>query len=911
MGTTFNSFDSPEADPFVNDINIVMKETKQYIRFPLKWTSKAKKSKRALDEASQRVNQVVDDIIRKRRNKETAAPGNMPDLLDLMLNGVDKSTGQSLSDENIRYQIITFLIAGHDTTASSMCFFFDFIIADPRVEAKLIKEIEEVVGTGDVRYEHLNKLKYLSYCQNEALRLQPPARAVIKRAKCDGHLGKYRVKKGQGFTVAFQALQLDKATWGPDADKFVPERWEKGALNPFAYLPFSTGPRGCIGMEFSLVEQKIAIVKLLQNFCFRRPPGEFGLQLENRLFVGPINYTTQVFERPALECRGSLHDGMARRTPGLEEMSQLTWQAATESVGHKTPLLVLYGSNGGSTQDLAQRTAAKAQELGFAVKLASLDEFTDVSEIIALTSYVLVCCATYNGCPPDNGASFLKTLQNIRSRHEKPLQGVKFAVFGCGNTQWSTSYQVVPIAVDEGLEMSGCQRILPRHEGDSAGDMEKAFESWLDVLWPALSSASNVKLEKKKADKISLSMPQVDILPSDHKSTALVLDYEGGAKQLRMVENLELTHGSSSRSVRHIEFVLEAGTSYTVGDHLAIYPENDPELVSQLMACLGLQSSTVVRIGADPLVNQEERIVRLYDWLLRAVDLSKGSSAQAISHLASRAKLHLDQVTLQTLSATSQAQRVQMPLLELLLKYTSIELTLGEVLALLPPMKPRLYSISSSPRATPNRLSVTVGVLSVVTGSGREHRGVCSNFLASQNVGAQVWATIKDTRSSFRLPPPATPMIMVGPGTGIAPLRGFLQDLQQKRRDGVATGSVHLFFGCRAPSEFLYEQELRQFQADGTLTKLHVAFSRTEEKQYVQHLMHLHASELWPILKDGGHVFVCGDASRMAPEFRDAISFVVKSGTTMDEKGCLNFVQHMSANHEGKRYHEDVWAGNA
>jgi cytochrome P450/NADPH-cytochrome P450 reductase len=406
-------------------------------------------------------------------------------------------------------------------------------------------------------------------------------------------------------------------------------------------------------------------------------------------------------------------------------------------------------------------------------------------------------------------------------------------------------------------------------------------------------------------------MPQVEVLPGDDKASALALDYEHGAVKMRIAENFELVEGSSMQSVRHIEFDLEPGASYSAGDHLAVYPENDPELVSKMLIRLQLHSSTIVRIGADPLANQKERIVKLSDWLLRAVDLSKGSSAQAISHLASRAKLHLDQVTLQTLSTTNHAQRVQMPLLELLLKYESIEVSLGEVLALLPPMKPRFYSISSSARASPTRLSLTVGVLKVVTGSGREHRGVCSNYLASQKVGARVWATIRDTGSSFRLPPSPTPIILVGPGTGLAPLRGFLQDLQQQRKEGLAIGSVLLFFGCRSPSEFLYEKELRQFEADGTLAKLHVAFSRCQEKQYVQHLMRVHASELWPILKDGGHVFVCGDASRMAPDVRDVVSFIVRNGSGMDERACSTYLQEMRASHDGKRYHEDVWAGNA
>merc|ERR1719461_741810 len=146
---------------------------------------------------------------------------------------------------------------------------------------------------------------------------------------------------------------------------------------------------------------------------------------------------------------------------------------------------------------------------------------------------------------------------------------------------------------------------------------------------------------------------------------------------------------------------------------------------------------------------------------------------------------------------------------------------------LLPAMKPRLYSISSSPRASPDRASLTVAVVSGPSPTGRLHKGVCTNFLKGQTVGSPVWAAIRDTGAHFRLPSSEIPLVLVGPGTGVAPLRGFLQELQQLRNGGAQTSSVHLFFGCRTPDDFLYEEELRAFETDGPLSKLHVAFSRT------------------------------------------------------------------------------------
>lgn len=258
------------------------------------------------------------------------------------------------------------------------------------------------------------------------------------------------------------------------------------------------------------------------------------------------------------------------------------------------------------------------------------------------------------------------------------------------------------------------------------------------------------------------------------------------------------------------------------------------------------------------------------------------------------------------------AQRMQMPLLELLIKFPSIKITLPEVLALLPQMKPRLYSISSSPLALPGQVSITVGVLRGITASGREHLGVCSNFLAARPVGGKVWASVRDTGSSFRLPPISTPLILVGPGTGVAPLRGFLQELQHLRKNGAVAGDVHLFFGCRTKADFLYETELRALEAEGTLTKLHVALSRVgDEDRYVQHLIQKQVAALWPLLNSGGHVFVCGDAARMAPDVRDAIQLVANKAGGMAESKAQQFLEELRSEGAGKRYHEDVWAGNA
>jgi len=301
--------------------------------------------------------------------------------------------------------------------------------------------------------------------------------------------------------------------------------------------------------------------------------------------------------------------------------------------------------------------------------------------------------------------------------------------------------------------------------------------------------------------------------------------------------------------------------------------------------------------------------VRLEEWLTRAVDLSKRASGKVIKYLASRAGNGADKLKLEDPSI----KELKMPLLEILQAFPSVRVGLAEVLALLPAMKPRLYSISSSPLASPSHVSLCFTVVSGPSPTGRIHNGVCTSFLKSRPKGAWIWGEVRDTGASFRLPsPPTCPLLMVGAGSGVAPLRGFLQELQQLRAQGLETNDVQLFFGCRTPDDFLFERELRAFEADGTLTKLHVAFSRHNKKEYVQHLMVSEADSVWKILGNGGHLFVCGDASGMSPGVRKAVKSVAHSAGGLTMTSAEKWFEQVSGAHdENKRYHEDVWAGDA
>jgi cytochrome P450/NADPH-cytochrome P450 reductase len=226
-------------------------------------------------------------------------------------------------------------------------------------------------------------------------------------------------------------------------------------------------------------------------------------------------------------------------------------------------------------------------------------------------------------------------------------------------------------------------------------------------------------------------------------------------------------------------------------------------------------------------------------------------------------------------------------------------------------LRPRYYSISSSPLADPHACSITVAVVEGPARSGRgTFQGVCTNYLARQEAGSVIYAFVKDTKSAFRLPEdPATPIVMIGPGTGLAPFRGFLQERSTLKAQGREVGPSLLFFGCRHPQQdFIYEDELRQFEAQGVV-RLSTSFSRVEgqKKCYVQDEIYALRDDVWQMLDADAVVYVCGDASRMAPDVRRTFAAIYREKMGASATQAEQWLNKLTAQN---RYLVDVWAAN-
>lgn len=895
----FNSFYREQPHPFIASMVRALSEAMSQLQRLGLQDKLMFITKRQYKHDIQSMFTLVDKIIAER--KAHGAEGG-DDLLAHMLSGKDPETGEALDDENIRYQIITFLIAGHETTSGLLSFAIYYLLKNPDKLQKAYEEVDRVLTDPVPGYTQVRELKYIRMVLNEALRLWPTAPAFSLYAKEDTMLaGKYPMKKGDSVNVLIPKLHRDTAVWGEDVDVFRPERFEDPSRIPHhAYKPFGNGQRACIGQQFALQEATLVLGMVLRHFELIDHTN-YQLKVKETLTLKPEGFTIRVKPRVTQAVYGFSAAGA--RAGAAEKRTETAPAASVEA--HNTPLLVLYGSNMGTAEGIARELADTARYQGFRSEVAPLNERVGK---LPREGVVFIVSASYNGKPPSNAREFVQWLERTEPGE---LEGVRYAVFGCGDHNWASTYQHVPRLIDEQLAAKGASRLTVRGEADASGDFEKQVEDWTGRLWPEVLGALGLKSSAApQKENGSLSVQFVSGLAG----TPIVDSYD--ARVAAMAENRELQGEGSERSTRHIEIALPEGMTYREGDHLGVIPENDPALVERVLVRYGLRGSDHLLIsaaGRSAVHLPVDRPVSVHDLLSHCVELQEAATRAQLRELASFTvcpphKKELEAL-LQEEAYKEQVLAKRLTMLDLLEQYPACELPFERFLELLPPLKPRYYSISSSPKAQPDRASITVGVVRGPAKSGRgEYRGVASNYLARRQAGEDLMMFIETPESGFTLPEnPETPIVMVGPGTGIAPFRGFLQARRALKNEGASLGEAHLYFGCRNHSDQLYREEMEQFEREG-IVKVYTAFSRMEgtPKTYVQHLMLENAKDIIRLLDQGGKLYVCGDGSRMAPEVEATLQQAYREvhNVTGEEAGkWLEALQN-----EG-RYAKDVWAG--
>ena len=475
----------------------------------------------------------------------------------------------------------------------------------------------------------------------------------------------------------------------------------------------------------------------------------------------------------------------------------------------------------GTAEGIASRIAQDGSDRGYAVTLGALDDHTGE---LPHEGALVVVCASYNGKPPDNAERFCRWITDPATPPDAG-SGLAYSVFGCGNMDWASTYQAVPTLIDTQLEAHGAHRMHARGEGDARSDFDGQFSEWYQELWSSLADGLGLGAESTTA---STTEPRLQLTMENKQTTnPVVMSYRANPSTLVVNREL-LKNGQSasddSRSARHIELELPAGMEYQTGDHLGVLPRNNIDLIRRVMARFGLDAGTYVTINptgggtythiplgeAAPLLGILGACVELQDVASRsdlavlaryASDPEEAEKLQAMSGLdeAGR-KAYREQVATRRLSV-----------LELLDDFPSVDLPFNVYLELLPPMRPRYYSISSSPAVTQHLPSHGRGA----AWSRPQRRRVLQRggLQPSGEQHGEQHAVHLCSQADHSVPSagqPTHPMIMVGAGTGMAPFRGFLQERAALAEQGVPVGKSILFYGCRnAEHDMLYADELK------------------------------------------------------------------------------------------------------
>ena len=860
---------------------------------------------------------LIDDRIR------SADVGRNGDVLDLMLTQADKDTGQKLSRLSIRQQMLTFLAAGYDTTSGMLMWTIYYLLKNPAALAKCYAEVDEVFGE-DLSVlpdaAQIPKLQYLLQCMKEALRLWPVGPGFQVRPLADEVLGgRYRIKKGQPILILTPQIHRDPNHF-PDPECYDPDRFapELEATRPgWAWIPFGNGQRACIGRHFSFFESQLLLGLILQRFRLL-DSFDYRLDITDFFSIKPKNLSITVAPREGREAAVIAGPRVAAK-PAEETPSAASTSLprVVSDYGGGNRLLVLYGSNLGTSERIANEIAEDGRARGFSVTLGALDDY---AAALPSDGLVVICTSSYNGNPPDNAVGFHRWLATGLA--PDTLSAVTYTVFGAGDRVWASTFQKVPTEIDERLQAAGATRFAPRGAADASDDFDGQFRDWYASLWTLAGEALGLAAQPE----VVADTNRYEIATTGqrlHGAFFSALD----ATAYRVAENRELltrvaTTGPIAASTRHIEFELPDGVTYRTGDHIALLPRNAAELVGRAAALaeLDLDELVVIRPNtAAPSHLPLDTPFVVSELLSARVELQAPLTRAQIKTLAEFATDPDEQAELCAFAADG-AENItryrdeilfkRVSLLDMVQRYRSIDVPLNTCLDLLPGLTPRYYSISSSPTANPNRCSISVGVLRAParSGSGVYH-GTASNYLARTNPGAMVPGFIRPPGLPFDVPEdPATPMIMIATGTGLSPFRGFLQE-RAARGTATQLGPALLIYGCRLPdADFIYEDEIRQFESDGVVSVI-TAYSRIEGpgRARVQDAVRVNAERILELIDAGAITYVCGGAGTVAPALRDAFADIYQRHHGVSAEQATAWLEEQRA---ANRYLEDVWAAH-
>ncbi|XP_028937525.1 NADPH--cytochrome P450 reductase isoform X1 [Ornithorhynchus anatinus] len=626
--------------------------------------------------------------------------------------------------------------------------------------------------------------------------------------------------------------------------------------------------------------------------------------------------------------------------PEFTKIPQVTSSAKESSFVEKMKktgrnIIVFYGSQTGTAEEFANRLSKDAHRYGMRGMAADPEEY-DLADLTSLSeienSLAVFCMATYGeGDPTDNAQDFYDWLQET----DVDLSGLRFAVFGLGNKTYE-HFNAMGKYVDKRLEQLGAHRIFDLGMGDDDGNLEEDFITWREQFWPAMCEHFGVEATGEES---SIRQYELAVHTDVNKTNV----YTGEMGRLRSYQNQkppfdaknpflatvttnrQLNRGGE-RHLMHLELdISDSKIRYESGDHVAVYPANDPAIVEQIGEILGADLDLVISLNnLDEESNKKHPFPCPTSYrtaLTYYLDITNPPRTNVLYELAQYASEPAEQEQLRKMASSSGEGKelylhwvveARRNILAILQDYPSLRPPVDHLCELLPRLQARYYSIASSSKVHPGSVHLCAVVVEYQTKAGRLNKGVATSWLKGKEPGAnghRATVPMYVRKSQFRLPfKPSTPVVMIGPGTGIAPFVGFIQERAWLRRQGKEVGDTVLYYGCRrADEDYLYREELAQFHRDGALTHLHVAFSRDQDhKIYVQHLMKENKAHLWKLIhEDNAHIYVCGDARNMARDVQNTFYEIVAEFGNLTQPQAVDYVKKLMTK---GRYSLDVWS---
>lgn len=518
------------------------------------------------------------------------------------------------------------------------------------------------------------------------------------------------------------------------------------------------------------------------------------------------------------------------------------------------PLLVLFGSQTGGAEKAAKMLAKLAAGRGYKAQVRDMADIKPAD--LPVEPNVLVIASTYgDGEPPDRAREFWGALSNGAPR----LEQTRFSVLALGDSSYA-KFCAFGKQLDERFESLGATRIAARRDCDV--EWADEFSGWVEEAFSGLGSAAG----QGTAELTGFDDADGSDAGPSRENPALA----------PLTANVRLSAENSAKDVRHFEFSLSGtGLSYACGDALGVWPENDPALVDEILLAAKCDGTTAVKL--------------------------KGASMALREALIRRCEITRIPKSLLEQTGGDADWAAGRDLLDLVNAFPAKSWEPQALVSALRPLAPRLYSISSSPAAHGESVHLTVSAVRYEA-HGRERSGVCSTFLADRMQAGGAARIFVHENNAFRPPADDVPLIMIGPGTGIAPFRGFLHDRNAR---GV-TAPNWLFFGDQhEATDYLYRGEIEELQSTGVLTRLDLAWSRDgAEKVYVQHRMLVQSAEIWNWLQQGAAIYVCGDAQRMAKDVECALLSIIEMEGRMTAAEAEAFLSGLK---QQRRYQRDVY----